>query len=166
MTEAPAETTAMTATLPCAVCRKPLEAMDGDPAVPYAANIFTTSGHYGSTAFDPVFGGERLELLICTDCIMTMRANAAIHRIFDATEATPEEQVFVWGSAEDTAGDNPWNEQRLRNEFAMSDFFDEAPEGMDDAWARVIFDACQTASRDGKPFDPSTIPAPKKETNA
>lgn len=151
-----------TTTLPCAVCRKPQEAMDGDVETPYGANIFTTTGHYGSTAFDPVFGGERLELFICTPCMMTMRSNAAIHRIFDATEATPEEQVFVWGSADDTAGDNPKNEQRLRNEFAMERFADVTPE-MTEEWFHLIFNACQDASRAGSVFDPATVPAPKQQ---
>lgn len=148
-------------TLPCAVCRKALEAMDGDADAPYAANIFESHGHYGSTAYDPP-GGEHLELLICTDCLTAMKANSTIHRVLAAT-ATTEEVRNLWDSAADPRTDNPWNEQRLHNEFAMSDFFDEAPEGMDDAWAKTIFAACQEASRDGKVFDPATVPAPTKE---
>lgn len=149
---------AQTTTLPCAVCRKLLERIDGDPDVPYDANIFTTHGHHGSTAFDPVFGGEHLELHICTDCMMTMRENAAIHRVLKATEATPE-QTFIWGSAEDPREDNPWNRQRLRNDFIMEGFFESTP-GMRQDWAKLIYEACQVASRDGKAFDPATIPAP------
>ncbi|ACL42321.1 hypothetical protein Achl_4370 (plasmid) [Pseudarthrobacter chlorophenolicus A6] len=144
-------------TLPCAACLRPLERVDGDPDVPYDANIFTTHGHYGSTTFDPVFGGERLELHICTPCMMTMRENAAIHRILQATEATAE-QTFIWGSTEDPKDDNPWNKQRLRNEFVMEDFFEKTT-GMTQARAKLIFDACQAASRDGKVFDPATISA-------
>ncbi|QOD05938.1 hypothetical protein [Pseudarthrobacter sp. BIM B-2242] len=147
-----------TTTLPCAVCRKPLERSDGDPNVPYGANIFITHGHYGSTAFDAVFGGEHLELLICTECMTTMRENAAIHRVLKATEATPE-QTFIWGSPEDPNEDNPWNKQRLRNDFAMEDFFAQTP-GMTEDWAKLIYDACQVVSRDGKVFDPASIPAP------
>ncbi|HEX9228924.1 MAG TPA: hypothetical protein VF885_20165 [Arthrobacter sp.] len=160
MTESPAETPAMTTTLPCAVCRKALEAMDGDVDAPDAANIFNSYGHYGATAYDAP-GGEHLELLICTDCLTAMKANSAVHRVLHATAAT-EEARNLWDSEADPREDNPWNKQRLRNEFAMSDFFDEAPEGMDDAWARVIFDACQAASRDGKPFDPASVPAPQQ----
>ena len=150
-----------TTTLPCAVCRKALEAMDGDVDAPYAANIFTAAGNYGATAYDAP-GGEHLELFICTDCLGIMRANAAVHRVLHATEAAPEARN-LWESAEDPAEDNPWNKQRLRNEFAMSDFFDDAPVGMDDAWAKAIFDSCQEASRAGRAFDPATIPAPGKE---
>lgn len=150
-------TTPETTTLPCAVCRKPLERVDGDPDIPYDANIFTTRGHYGSTCFDPVFGGEHLDLFICTGCMTTMRENAAIHRVLKATEATPE-QTFIWGSPEDPQDDNPWNKQRLRNDFAMEDYFESTP-GMTQDWAKLIYDACQVASRDGKIFDPASIPA-------
>lgn len=152
-----------TTTLPCAVCRKSLERMDGHPDVPYAANIFVSHGHYGSTAFD-TFGGEHLELFICTDCLKTMRDNSAIHRVFQATEEIPE-QTFVWGSAEDPATDNNWNRQRLRNEFAMEDYL-EATEGMTQEWAGLIFAACNEASRAGKAFDAATIPAPAKKEPA
>ncbi|HEX9089720.1 MAG TPA: hypothetical protein VF867_19670 [Arthrobacter sp.] len=145
-------------TLPCAVCRKPLEAMDGEVDTPYAANTFTSTGHYGATAFDSVFGGEHLELHICTPCLATMTANAAIHRILHATETTPE-QRNLWRSAEDPSGDTPWNEQRLRNEFAM-ERFEEATPTMTPEWFHLIFNACQEASRAGKVFDPASVPAP------
>lgn len=152
-------------TLPCAVCLKPLERVDGHPDVPYAANIFISHGHYGSTAFD-TFGGEYLELLICTPCLTIMQTNSAVHRIFEATEEIPE-QTFIWGSAEDPATDNNWNRQRLRNEFAMEDYL-EAAEGMTEEWATLIFAACNEASRAGKAFNPTSIPAPpkKESTNA
>lgn len=146
-----------TTSLPCAVCMQPQERMDGQAEVPYGANIFITHGHYGATAFDTP-GGEYLELLICTPCMMTMRDNAAIHRVLLGTETTPG-QFNVWGSPEDPQEDNPWNKQRLRNEWAMTDFFDGAPAGMNQDWAAAIFDACQVASREGKAFDPASIPA-------
>jgi hypothetical protein len=145
-------------TLPCAVCRKALEAMDGDVDTPYGANTFTSAGHYGATAFDSVFGGEHLELHICTPCLATMTANAAVHRILHSTETTPE-QRNLWRSAEDPAGDTPWNEQRLRNEAAM-ERFGETTEAMTEEWFRLIYAACQEASRAGKVFDPAAIPAP------
>lgn len=147
---------AETTTLPCAVCLKPQERMDGQADVPYGANIFTSGGHYGATAYDS-YGGEHLELLICAPCLTTMQANAAIHRVFQATGEIPE-QTFVWGSAEDPAADNNWNRQRLRNEFAMEDYL-EAAEGMNQEWASRVFAACSDASRAGKSFDPATVPA-------
>jgi hypothetical protein len=138
--------------------------MDGDVDTPYGANIFTSTGHYGATAFDSVFGGEHLELHICTPCMATMTANAAIHRILRPTETTPE-QRNIWRSAEDPTGDTPWNEQRLRNEAAM-ERFDEATEGMTPEWFHQIYNACQEASRAGKAFDPATVPAPGKMDKA
>jgi hypothetical protein len=152
------------ATLPCAVCLKPLEAMDGDVDTPFGANIFTTTGHYGATAFDSVFGGEHLELHICTPCMATMTANAAIHRILHAIEGTPE-QRNLWRSAEDPSGDTPWNEQRLRNEAAMERFGDATPT-MTPEWFRLIHAACQEASRNGKAFDPATVAAPGQQDHA
>lgn len=151
-------------TLPCAVCSKPLERVDGDPDVPYDANIFTTHGHYGSTLFDPVFGGEHLELHICTACMMTMRENAAIHRVLKATEDTPE-QTFIWGSPEDPRDDNPWNKQRLQNDVSMEEFLEKTP-GMTQAWASLIFDACQVASETGRAFDPAAVPSPDQVDSA
>ncbi|MBG0738724.1 hypothetical protein IV500_04735 [Paeniglutamicibacter antarcticus] len=158
-TESPTETA-----LPCAVCLIPQERVDGAPDIPYGANIFTTTGHYGSTAFDSVFGGEHLELLICTSCIGIMRANSAIYRVLEATEATLE-QRNLWRSTEDPCGDNPWNKQRLRNEFAMEDYF-EAVTAMTQEWAELIYDACNEASRAGKAFDPASIPAPQTQEPA
>lgn len=155
----PALTETEATTLPCAVCRKALEAMDGNPGVPYGANIFYAYGHEGATAFDTP-GGEHLKLLICTDCLETMQANSAIHRIFEAIEEIPA-QAFIWGSAEDPATDNNWNRRRLRNEFAMEDYI-EAADGMTQEWAGLIFAACTEASRAGKIFDPASVPAPKK----
>jgi hypothetical protein len=147
-----------TTTLPCAVCLKPLERIDGDAGVPYAANIFTTHGHYGATAFDSVCGGEHLELLICTDCMTTMRSNAAIHRVLKATEAVPE-QTFIWGSAEDPDEDNAWNKLRLSNDFAMEAHWETADD-MTQERAKHIYDAGQEASRAGMAFNPAATPAP------
>lgn len=146
-------------TLPCAVCLNPLEAMDNDLDVPYAANIFESHGHYGATAFDAP-GGEHLELFICTDCLNIMKANSAVHRVLHATADTLETRN-VWESDADPAEDNPKNKQRLRNGFAMEDYLD-ATEGMTPEWAGLIFAACDEASQAGKAFDPATIPAPAK----
>jgi hypothetical protein len=155
------EPTSPNTTLPCAVCRNPLEAMDGDVDTPYGANTFTSPGHYGATAFDSVFGGEHLELHICTPCLATMTANAAIHRVLHPTKRTPE-QRNLWRSAEDPSGDTPWNEQRLRNEASMERFGETTPT-MTPEWFGLIYAACQDASRSGKVFDPATIPPPAQQ---
>ena len=146
-----------TTTLPCAVCSKALERMDGDPDNPYGANIFTAGGNYGATAYDAP-GGEHLELLICTDCLHTMKASSSIYRVLHATAATPEARNF-WDSAADPAEDNPKNKQRLRNDFAMEDYLETA-EGMTQEWASLVFEACYAASHAGEVFDPASVPAP------
>lgn len=134
--------------------------MDGNPDVPYGANIFASHGHYGATAYDTP-GGEHLELLICTGCLDTIKATSAIHRVLHATAAT-EESRNLWDSDDDPAEDNPKNKQRLRNEFAMETFL-ETTQGMTQERAGRIFKACHEASREGKVFEPLNIPANPKE---
>lgn len=145
-----------TTSLPCAVCGTELERVDGQPDIPYGANIFNTTGHYGATAYDSPCG-EHLELLICTPCLDGMRERQAIHRVLHATHDTPR-QRHVWRSETDTDRDNPLNRQRLRNELAMCQFFDDTDE-MTNEWSMRIFDACNEASSKGQPFDPAAVSA-------
>jgi hypothetical protein len=146
----------MKADLPCAICGHDIEAMDENPAVPYAANIFTSSGHYGATAYDS-FGGEHLEIFICTPCIMIIQEKNAINRVLHATNSTPT-QRNRWLSEDDPDSDNPKNELRLRNESKMNAFM-EADAGMTAEWATKIFEACETASHKGEEFDPASVAA-------
>ena len=58
--------------LPCIRCDKELEPAS-DKGVrtaiqPYAGTSFSTSGHYGSTAFDPM-DSSRIHINICDDCL-------------------------------------------------------------------------------------------------
>lgn len=148
----------MNACLPCAVCSKTLERVDEKfPNQPYEANIFVSYGHYGATAYDSP-GGERLEMFICTECMEGIKKRNAIHRVLEGTKATPS-QRFVWGSDEDSVGDNPKNELRLNNEFAM-DRYCESTFGMTEEWAHKIYEACMIASKNGEEFNPSDIPSP------
>lgn len=59
--------------LPCVVCGKPLlnvfDDLDNQPSEGLA---FSSHGHYGSTAFDPM-DGQRLELNICDPCLLSAR---------------------------------------------------------------------------------------------
>lgn len=164
MTTSQSEARTEATTLPCAVCRKTLDRMDANYDIPYAANIFVSHGHYGATAYDSP-GGEHLELLICTDCLDAMKANAVVDRVLHATEATPVASN-AWGSSDDPKEDNPWNRQRLRNEFAMNDFLDAHRDVMHGAWASRIFESCMEASRRGMIFDPAAVSAAKVATDA
>lgn len=145
-----------TTTLPCAICLVKPQLVRGNPDAPYGANVFTSSGHYGATAYDPVFGGEHLRLLICTGCLLKMQENGSVHRVLHATDETPE-QLLLWGSDEDPGTDNPWNEQRLRNDLAMAEFAESTP-GMTEEWSGRIYATCQEASRYGKTFNPAEVP--------
>lgn len=57
--------------LPCIACGTQLDSAANDPSfdhVPYAGTMFSTGGHYGSTAFDS-FDGHRLQIVVCDDCL-------------------------------------------------------------------------------------------------
>jgi hypothetical protein len=42
----------------------------GDPEqeLPYGGTLFGTTGHYGSTAFDPM-NGDRIIITVCDECL-------------------------------------------------------------------------------------------------
>lgn len=141
--------------LPCAICRvRPQR--DKTTGLPHGANIFTSGGHEGATAYDAGLGGEHLELIICTGCLMDIQAGEAIHRVLHPAGEIPG-QTVPWLSDEDPGGDNPWNKQRLRNEWALLGYFEGNP-GIGESQAKLVYDACQEASRTGAAFDPATVP--------
>lgn len=55
--------------LPCIVCDKQTEAVFDHELQPSQATAFTTTGHYGSTAFDPMDLSE-LTIVICDECLV------------------------------------------------------------------------------------------------
>lgn len=72
---------------PCIVCGKVLESAMNDSSVghiPYEGTLFTTEGHYGSTAFDPV-DGTTLSITVCDTCL---RLAAAERVTFDDGRGT------------------------------------------------------------------------------
>lgn len=140
--------------LPCAICNNPLEAMDGNPKTPYGANVFSSSGHYGSTVYDPP-GGEHIEILICAGCLKAMVESRVVARVLHRTRNDPE-QRYAFNSDEDPAGDNPKNILRLENEYAM-DRYCESTSGMTAEWAQKIYEACREASKEGREFYPADI---------
>lgn len=147
------------AALPCAVCRETPEAMDGNPDYPYAADIFEATGHYGSTMFDPVFGGENLQLFICATCLTGMKDAGVVRRILHPAADFPGETV-IWGSDADTRSDSPWNENRLANERRAEQFLEAKAEtgssSMVMPWlASTVLRACNEASKRGEIFDPA-----------
>ena len=64
-------------TIPCIVCKTPLQNLEYESqngsnveVHPMYGLHFTSYGHYGSTIFDPMGTGERLDVAICDKCIM------------------------------------------------------------------------------------------------
>lgn len=65
-------------TLPCLVCGRELESAipasvrnpSGNSNQPYAGTTFWTSGHYGSTVFDPQTPMVELHLNVCDPCLL------------------------------------------------------------------------------------------------
>lgn len=142
----------MNVSLPCAVCSKPIEAVDKDhPEQPYGANIFISYGHYGATAYDSP-GGENLEIFICTDCMKGMVERNSINRVLHATAHSPE-QKNLWMSENDPEDDNAKNKLRLKNEYALEEFLEYTPE-MSMAWANALYEDCHKASQSGVIFNP------------
>jgi hypothetical protein len=64
--------------LPCIACGRELKNVDVDVEgnQPYAATAFTTRGHYGSTAYDPM-DGHYLEINVCDLCLVLHADRAA-----------------------------------------------------------------------------------------
>lgn len=68
--------------LTCIVCDREFEPAANDPAfetVPYEGTLFYATGHYGSTAFDPM-DGSSLEIIVCDKCLLDRR-----HRVMHVT---------------------------------------------------------------------------------
>lgn len=57
--------------LPCAICKKELEAITPGNNHADDANAFRAHGQYGSTKFDPV-DGSWLEVNICDECFVEL----------------------------------------------------------------------------------------------
>jgi hypothetical protein len=61
----------------CIVCRKDLANVPGEENQPAGGVEFTSRGHYGSTAFDPM-DGTFLAVNICDDCLTKAAAEKVV----------------------------------------------------------------------------------------
>lgn len=99
--------------LPCIVCRKPLEDAMPDPShgnQPYPGLEFLTGGHYGSTIFDMDPG--HLVVNICDDCLTAASAEGIVRhrtsygmRSHEARDC-PDTQWLSPKSAQSPSGDD------------------------------------------------------------
>lgn len=153
MTDMTGRPAPVTAELACAVCEAVLETVDGDPQVPYAGDIFTATGHYGSTMYDPVFGGEHLTLTICARCLTGMRVRGAVIRTLQGVNGAPDERL-IWGAPGEAERDNPRNKLRLENERALAVYAEANPQTMYPGRYAELMEICDQASADGITFRP------------
>lgn len=74
----------------CIRCDKKLSGDGGDDfdMPPSDGLFFTAYGNYGSTVFDPIQGGERLECYLCDDCV---KANS--DKVFHVRYFSRREQI-------------------------------------------------------------------------
>lgn len=79
--------------LPCFVCGVDFDRIPGGPDnMPDGGNIFTATGNYGSTVFDPMTNDCSLEINICADCLQKHRERTIMVR----TEITRIRIVEPW----------------------------------------------------------------------
>ncbi len=64
---------------------------------PYAGTSFSSSGHYGSTVFDPMSNIHTLEINICDPCLLEFKDRVAFLRTI---KRIPVFEYRNW---------NPWN---------------------------------------------------------
>jgi hypothetical protein len=62
--------------IPCFKCGYVPESVDKEhwPEQPYAATIFTSGGHYGSTVYDPMSPDQHLRIILCDKCLLEHKA--------------------------------------------------------------------------------------------
>lgn len=92
--------------LPCIVCGFQPEAESPVEGInqPYAATAFTSHGHYGSTAFDPM-NGTFIEINVCDPCLRS-RAGRVGEGQDRRRVMHPSDDGLVIGME-----DIPWREQ-------------------------------------------------------
>jgi hypothetical protein len=62
---------------PCIVCGAALTGLFPDINQPSGATAFQTTGHYGSTVFDPM-DGSAIEINVCDSCLTAKATEGAV----------------------------------------------------------------------------------------
>lgn len=64
----------------CIACRKELENILGQKGLqPLDGTAFWSSGHYGSTVFDPM-DCSKLEIVVCDECLLKAAADQGVSK--------------------------------------------------------------------------------------
>lgn len=92
---------------PCLICGMQVETEFGSPEQGSGGTCFSTPGHYGSTAFDPM-DGSLLSVILCDPCLIGHAERVLICTDTEADEPEWEE----WHPEEETAG---WVAEQARN---------------------------------------------------
>lgn len=81
--------------LPCVVCGRELENIFEDVEnQPSGGTSFSSSGHYGSTAFDSMTARVQLELNFCDPCLTSLRERGRIAIVAETTKRTFEYKIW------------------------------------------------------------------------
>jgi hypothetical protein len=91
------------AMVPCIVCGAALDNVDSTAEnQPYTGTAFSTSGHYGSTSFDPM-NGSMIEINLCDPCLTKAgRAGNVLWRRQANALVDREGSIFGWVENPDT----------------------------------------------------------------
>lgn len=91
--------------IPCIVCGVELDHAAGGFTYPETEIIvsqpnngvaFSTSGNYGSTLFDSIDGKERLEIVVCDECIRNNRDRTRILKILRESRYDIQVEKLEW----------------------------------------------------------------------
>lgn len=84
--------------LPCLCCGKALaNAIAGVPLQPGGATAFTTRGHYGSGAFDPLRGDQQLQVNVCDECMALRAAEGRVAFLaMPGPARQPDPEMTIW----------------------------------------------------------------------
>lgn len=90
------------AQLPCLICGTELE-----PAVvpaqcnqPEGGTAFSTRGHYGSNAFDPLDVRKTLQINICDSCLTDAASKGRVYYVTTLRREVSESTFEIWDMTE------------------------------------------------------------------
>lgn len=116
------------ALVPCVICGKELQnVMVEAENQPHEGTAFTSYGHYGSTAFDPM-NGSMIEINICDECLTAAGKEQKVLWRRRAKALMYDGSIIGWFELSDALAPYvPWNPELDHRE----DIDDESQQGLD-----------------------------------